>query len=125
MASNTPKLEASHASSFRSEKSMATETMSPARFCRNQEKVELQNLNNRLAAYIDRVKYLETENSKLIRELDISEKEKIQNVSSIKALFESELKDLRTALDDQVKQKNRHQLEHDRTRLKVKEVTKK
>lgn len=125
MARNTPQPEKSTASSVHSEKSMRTAIMSPARFSRNQEKTELQNLNNRLAAYIDRVKYLETENSKLIQELNFSEEETNQNVSSIKVLFESELKDLRTAFDDQVKQKNRLELENERTTLKVKELRKK
>lgn len=42
---------------------------SPTRHSRIAEKVELQNLNDRLACYIDRVRYLENENSRLGHEV--------------------------------------------------------
>lgn len=44
---------------------------SPTRHSRIAEKVELQNLNDRLACYIDRVRFLETENSRLSLEVSV------------------------------------------------------
>ena len=44
--------------------------MSPARMSRIQERTELQHLNDRLAAYIDRNRQLETENSRLKVQVD-------------------------------------------------------
>lgn len=46
-------------------------SISPTRHSRIAEKVELQNLNDRLACYIDRVRYLENENSRLTIEVCI------------------------------------------------------
>lgn len=44
---------------------------SPTRHSRIAEKVELQSLNDRLACYIDRVRFLETENSRLSYEVSV------------------------------------------------------
>lgn len=109
-ARNTPQPDDA-ASTTNSEKSRRTTTLSPTRFSRIQEKHELQNLNNRLAAYIDRVKYLETENSKLTHELHCSQEVTTREVSNVKVLFEAELDDLRNALDREAKEKSRLELE--------------
>ncbi|XP_025419806.1 lamin Dm0 [Sipha flava] len=119
---NTPQPDESTASTTNSEKSRRTATLSPTRFSRIQEKHELQNLNNRLAAYIDRVKYLETENSKLTHELHSSQEVTTREVSNVKVLFESELDDLRNALDREAKQKSRLELENRRKILEVEEL---
>jgi len=121
-ARNTPQPDESTASTTNSEKSRRTATLSPTRFSRIQEKHELQNLNNRLAAYIDRVKYLETENSKLTQELRSCEEVTTREVSNVKVLFESELDDLRNALDREAKEKSRLELENRRKNLEVGEL---
>jgi len=121
-ARNTPQPDESTASTTNSEKSRRTATLSPTRFSRIQEKHELQNLNNRLAAYIDRVKYLETENSKLTQQLHSSEEVTTREVSNVKVLFESELEDLRNALDREAKLKSRLELESRRKTLEVEEL---
>ncbi|XP_050440632.1 lamin Dm0-like [Adelges cooleyi] len=115
---NTPQPDDSTAS----EKSRRTVTLSPTRFSRIQEKHELQNLNNRLAAYIDRVKYLETENSKLTHELHSSQEVTTREVTNVKVLFESELEDLRNALDREAKEKSRLELENRRKNLETEEL---
>lgn len=120
-ARNTPQPDESTAST-NSEKSRRTATLSPTRFSRIQEKHELQNLNNRLAAYIDRVKYLETENSKLTQEIRSCEEITTREVSNVKVLFESELEDLRNALDREAKEKSRLELENRRKNLEVGEL---
>lgn len=121
-ARNTPQPDESTTSTTNSEKSRRTATLSPTRFSRIQEKHELQNLNNRLAAYIDRVKYLEAENSKLTQELHSSEEVTTREVSNVKVLFESELEDLRNALDREAKQKSRLELENRRKTLEIEEL---
>jgi len=121
-ARNTPQPDESTTSTTNSEKSRRTATLSPTRFSRIQEKHELQNLNNRLAAYIDRVKYLEAENSKLTQELHSSEQVTTREVSNVKVLFESELEDLRNALDREAKQKSRLELENRRKTLEIEEL---
>ncbi|XP_058644332.1 lamin-B1 [Onychostoma macrolepis] len=85
--------------------------LSPARISRLQEKQELQHLNDRLAAYIDAVRRLESENSAL--QLQVSEREETRSreVTGLKALYETELADTRTALDDTARERARLQLE--------------
>ncbi|XP_059422889.1 lamin-B1 [Carassius carassius] len=85
--------------------------LSPARISRLQEKRELQQLNDRLAAYIDTVRSLESENSLL--QLQISEREEVRSreITGLKALYETELADARTALDGTARERARLQLE--------------
>lgn len=84
---------------------------SPARLTRIQEKEELQSLNDRLANYIDRVRYLEGENSRLMVQVKSSEETVSREVTNIKSLYESELGDARKLLDEMAKEKARLQIE--------------
>lgn len=84
---------------------------SPARLTRMQEKEQLQNLNDRLAAYIDKVRFLETENSRLQVQVRSTEETVTREVTNIKALYESELDEARKHLDDLAKEKAKLQLE--------------
>ncbi|GAB1600951.1 lamin-B1-like isoform X2 [Argonauta hians] len=84
---------------------------SPTRLSRLQEKEELQSLNDRLANYIDRVRQLETENSRLLVQVRSSEETVSREVTSIKNLYESELNDARKLLDETAKEKARLQIE--------------
>lgn len=84
---------------------------SPARITRLQEKEQLQNLNDRLAAYIDRVRYLENENNRLQVQVRSSEETVTREVTNIKGLYESELAEARKLLDDTAKEKAKLQLE--------------
>ncbi|XP_073685427.1 lamin-B1 isoform X2 [Garra rufa] len=85
--------------------------LSPARISRLQEKEELQHLNDRLAAYIDKVRSLESENSVL--QLQINEREEVRSreLTGLKALYETELADARKALDDTARERARLQIE--------------
>lgn len=84
---------------------------SPARISRQAEKEELSSLNDRLAAYIDRVRYLENENSRLQVAVKSTEETVTREVSSVKHLYEQELEDARKLLDDTAKEKARLQIE--------------
>ncbi|CAN9511554.1 unnamed protein product [Ophioblennius macclurei] len=75
-------------------------SLSPTRITRLQEKHQLRDLNDRLVAYIDKVRSLESENSAL--RMQISEKEEVRSreISGLKTLYETELADARRSLDD-------------------------
>lgn len=79
--------------------------LSPTRHTRMQEKDALQNLNDRLAAYIDRARQLENENSGLRREIQSTQEVVTREVTSIKGMFEHELQDARKVLDETAREK--------------------
>jgi lamin B len=85
--------------------------LSPTRYNRLQEKAELQNLNDRLAVYIDRVRQLETENSRLSREIQSYQEVSTREVVSIKAMYEQELVDARNMLNETSKEKAKMEID--------------
>lgn len=85
--------------------------LSQSRFTRIQEKNELANLNDRLAAYIDRVRELETENSRLTQQIETSQETRTREVTSVKNLYERELAEARRAVDDTANERAKLQLE--------------
>lgn len=84
---------------------------SPIMSSRAQEKQDLANLNDRLAAYIDRVRKLETENSRLTKQIEIHEESVTKEVTSIKSMYETELGDTRKLLDELAKEKAKLQID--------------
>ncbi|KAH9415484.1 hypothetical protein DERP_010340 [Dermatophagoides pteronyssinus] len=95
-----------------------TRPVSPGRLSRIQEKTELQNLNDRLAAYIERVRSLETENSKL--RIQIQKSMESREIHTIKTMYEGELHDTRQTLDSIAKEKAQLELELSRLREELK-----
>ncbi|KXJ81435.1 hypothetical protein RP20_CCG019875 [Aedes albopictus] len=79
--------------------------LSPTRLSRMQEKVDLMNLNDRLACYIDRVRFLEAENSRLTMEVRTSQETVTREVSNIKQMYDHELNDARKLLDETAREK--------------------
>lgn len=73
--------------------------LSPTRVSRIQEKNQLAHLNDRLAAYIDRVRHLETENQRLTQQIETSEETRSREVTSVKGLYDRELADARRSVD--------------------------
>ncbi|XP_078050382.1 lamin-C isoform X2 [Augochlora pura] len=89
--------------------------LSPTRYSRLQEKQDLQNLNDRLACYIDKVRHLESENSRLSREVETTKETITREVTNIKVMYEHELTEAKKLLDDTARE--RAKLEIDTRRL--------
>lgn len=85
--------------------------LSPTRISRLQEKKQLRDLNDRLAVYIDKVRSLESENEVLHLQINEREEDKSREVTSLKALYETELADARKCLDDSSKERAWLQIE--------------
>jgi lamin B len=79
---------------------------------RNQEKLELQHLNDRLATYIDRMRHLEEQNSKLRSEITTTKETVEREIDGVKHMYEAELADARRLLDETAKDKAKQQIEN-------------
>ncbi|NXD76600.1 LAML3 protein, partial [Halcyon senegalensis] len=74
--------------------------LSPTRLSRLQEKEELQHLNDRLAAYIERVRVLEAEKSAMHQWVVEQQAESDRQLGSLRLCYEEELADARRTLDE-------------------------
>jgi len=90
---------------------------------REKEKLALQELNDRFAAYIERVRFLEADNKRLqsiITELTL----KFESLdAALRAIYEEELKAARLALDKTTAAKGAAELRAYNAETKLKEVT--
>lgn len=67
---------------------------------RQTEKRDLQNLNERLASYIEKVHFLETQNKKLEAELEVYRNRKSEDLQPIRDAYENELTQARKVIDE-------------------------
>lgn len=74
------------------------------------------NLNNRLAAYIEKIRSLETENHKLQVQVQAFEETSSREVTNVKEMYENELKEARNLLDEVAKEKAQLQVENNAAR---------
>lgn len=72
---------------------------------REREKKDLQDLNERFANYIEKVRFLEAQNRKLGTELDELRSKWGKETSHIKHMYETELSEARRLIDDLSKDK--------------------
>lgn len=81
---------------------------------RSNEKAELQELNDRFASFIEKVRYLEQQNGALMQELNQFKGQYQQGQPNrASELFQEELKELRRQLDAVGKERDQYQLERD------------
>lgn len=72
---------------------------------RDREKKDMQDLNERFASYIEKVRFLEAQNRKLTEELDRLKSKWGKETTAIKAMYQAELDEARKLLDDAEKDK--------------------
>uniref|UniRef100_A0A3Q2PDL0 Neurofilament light chain b n=1 Tax=Fundulus heteroclitus TaxID=8078 RepID=A0A3Q2PDL0_FUNHE len=89
----------SSASSLERELSQAAQISSDFRTVRTQERSQLQDLNDRFAGFIERVRELEQQNRALEAELLLL-RQKHAEPSRLRALYEQEARSLRAAVDE-------------------------
>ncbi|GFR85844.1 intermediate filament protein [Elysia marginata] len=77
---------------------------------REKEKKDMQDLNERFANYIEKVRFLEAQNKKLVKELEQLRSHWGKETSAVKQMYETELDEARKLIDDTNKEKARLQL---------------
>ncbi|XP_076824951.1 prelamin-A/C-like isoform X2 [Clavelina lepadiformis] len=85
--------------------------LSPSVTSRRDEKDQMVNLNNRMAVYVEKVRSLETENSRLQIQITNFEQTNVREVENVKSMYESELVEARRLLDELSKEKAQLQIE--------------
>jgi len=74
---------------------------------RDREKKDMQDLNERFASYIEKVRFLEAQNRRLADELEKLKAKWGKETTQIKAMYQAELDEARRLLDDAEKEKAR------------------
>lgn len=74
---------------------------------REREKKDMQDLNERFAGYIEKVRFLEAQNRKLADELDKLKSRWGKETTQIKSMYQAELDEARKLLEDGEKEKAR------------------
>merc|ERR1711994_459691 len=95
--------------------------LSPTRQSRVDEKFQMQNLNDRLASYIDEVRKRDIEIGNLQAERSTIEETHIEEVTTVKTLYNKELDQLRNAVDAISREKARLEIEADKNGREAKE----
>lgn len=96
--------------------------LSPTKISRFEEKRQLGNLNDRLAAYIDKVRNLELDNSRLEQQVSSFEEITTREVTSVRNLYDKELSQARKALDETAKEKAKWEIEAERHKTNSREL---
>ena len=74
---------------------------------REKEKKAMQNLNERFASYIEKTRFLEAQNRKLVDELEELKSNWGKETGAIKVMYETDLKEARDVLEETNKDKNK------------------
>nr|CAB38180.1 cytoplasmic intermediate filament protein [Phascolion strombus] len=88
-------------------KNMSSTGVASIKTSRDREKKDMQDLNERFANYIEKVRFLEAQNRKLAQELDQLKQKWGKETAAVKAMYQAELDEARKLLDDAEKEKAR------------------
>ena len=80
-----------------------SELSTVSRMSRFEEKDNMQTNNNRLAGYIDKVRQLQTENTRMTKQVEYIEESQLKEMGNIKNLYDKEVNDLKNAIDSLAK----------------------
>lgn len=83
---------------------------SPNRRTRQQEKEELQHLNDRFVTYIDHVRKLREEKGRIDSAYEHLQSVTFEESSKVRRVYDRELEDARLLIDETAKEKARFQL---------------
>ena len=86
---------------------VTTTGVANVRDARVKEKKDMQDLNERFASYIEKVRFLEAQNKRLADELDKLKQKWGKETTAIKAMYQAELDEARRLLDESEKEKAR------------------
>jgi len=86
---------------------VSTQQVAGVKSSREREKKDMQDLNERFASYIEKVRFLEAQNKKLTDELARLKDRWGKETASIKVMYTTELEENRKLLDDAEKEKAR------------------
>lgn len=114
MSTKSKKSSSQHSTNEVSSSDRPGSPLSQARLTRIDEKNELQNLNDRLANYIEQVRRLEQDNARLNQQIQTSQEIVTREVVSIKSLYEKELSDARSLVDETSKERAKLQIDVNR-----------
>ena len=92
---------------------------------RHREKKDMQDLNERFASYIEKVRFLEAQNRKLADELEKLKQKWGKETTAIKAMYQAELDEARKLLDEAEKEKARYQIRADSLEEQLNELREK
>jgi len=99
--------------------------ISPNRITRLQEKEEMQSLNDRLCIYVDTVRNLQSENSRLKNEITSYSEVSTRDVSEIKVMYERELEDAKNLIDELAKEKAKFEIDVNKFKANAQEAQEK
>ena len=86
---------------------ITTTGVNNVRESRVREKKDMQDLNERFASYIEKVRFLEAQNRRLADELEKLKSKWGKETSAVKAMYQAELGEARCLLDKSEKEKSR------------------
>ena len=95
---------------------------SPMRKKRIEEKQELAHLNDRFLDYIQQVRRMKDVNLRLETELMTIKEQLGKEAESVKLLYEAELADARTLIDETAKEKARQQIQNSKSLARIDEL---
>ena len=86
------------------------------------EKKDMQDLNERFASYIEKVRFLEAQNRRLADELEKLKSKWGKETSAVKAMYQAELDEARRLLDESEKEKSRLEISNSSLSEQIEEL---